>query len=217
LPFSSKLNSVKPLTIGLTGGIASGKSQVSQLFAARAIEIIDADEIARDLLKPDSPLLKPLKARFGNAIFDHNAILNRKALARIVFDSKEQLQWLNELMHPQVAKGMRARLEKATSPYVILDIPLLIDQTGIIPAHLKSLVDRVLVVDVSPQLQIERIIKRDQRTTLEAEAIIANQSSREQKLTLADDVLDNSGPVEALEPQVELLHNRYMEMCRKPL
>ena len=207
---------MKPLTIGLTGGIASGKSQVSRLFAARAIEIIDADEIARDLLEPGEPLLKPLMARFGNAIFDQNGILDRKALARIVFDSKEQLQWLNELMHPQVAKAMRERLEKATSPYVILDIPLLIDQSGSIPAHLKSLVERVLVVDVSKQLQIERVINRDKRSVNEAKAIIANQSSREQKLALADDVLDNNGAIEALEPQVELLHNRYMEMCRKP-
>lgn len=203
---------MSPLRIGLTGGISSGKSLVSSLFADRAIPIIDADKIARDLFRPGSHLLNNLREKFGDSIFYDNHELNRKALGNIVFNSKTALKWLNQLTHPEVSKQIQRELDSLHSPYVILDIPLLIDVTGKIPIHLKEFIDRVLVINVNLETQLKRLCHRDQISLTDAQAIIKNQSTLEQKLALADDIIDNNGSVEQLEHQIKQLHQYYLSL-----
>ena len=197
------------LKIGLTGGIASGKSLVSQYFSELGIDIIDADQIARDLFKPNSTHLLSLTEHFGKNVLDHNKELNRKALAKIVFSDSSQLEWLNQFTHPLVNKEMRSQLEKVKSDYVILDIPLLIDKGAKIPSRLTPFVDRVLVVKTDMDTQINRIIERDNRTKEEALAIINNQSSLQEKLALADDVIDNNQTKQSVKEQVIQLNRLY--------
>jgi dephospho-CoA kinase len=168
---------MKPLKIGLTGGIASGKSVISQQFANQHIDIIDADKIAKDLFVKDAPLLKTLKAKFGSKIFTGQDDLDRKALGNIVFNSEEDLAWLNQLTHPLITKEIKSQLSRVRSPYVILDIPLLINQFGEIPSHLKALIDRVLVIEVSLENQIKRLCLRDNISEEAAMTIIRNQST----------------------------------------
>lgn len=206
---------MEPLKIGLTGGIASGKSQVSRIFAAKAITIIDADQIARDLFRLGAPLLQDLKAKFGNNIFEANGELNRKALGKIVFNSADDLTWLNQLTHPQVSREISRQLAQAKSPYVILDIPLLVDKSGKIAPHLSAVVDRVLVIDIEPDRQIKRLCERDHISVPEAQSIINNQSTQAQKLVYADDIIDNNGSLETLEPQIIQLHKKYLKISKE--
>ncbi len=203
------------LRVGLTGGIASGKSTVSQFFSELSVPIIDADKIARDLLSKGSPLLENVKDKFGSNVFNSNGELNRKALGKIIFNSKMDLTWLNQLIHPKVNQQILEKLKTINEPYTIIDIPLLIDQSGKIPDHLSSIVDRVLIVDINPEEQIKRVCLRDNISLKEAEAIISNQSTREQKLSLADDTIDNNGSLSQLESQVGLLHNQYLLLADK--
>ena len=202
------------LKIGLSGGIASGKSKVSEIFTKLGVPIIDADQIARNLFAPGAPLLKLLRQRFGAGIFNAAGELDRKALGRIVFKSPADLQWLNQLTHPKVSEAIQAELNQINALYVILDIPLLVDSSGNIPDRLRSLIDRVLIVDVTEQTQLSRLCQRDNISVEDAQAIIANQANRNSRLALADDIIDNNGKVEQLESQVTLLHNQYLTMSR---
>ncbi|MDH5434159.1 MAG: dephospho-CoA kinase, partial [Gammaproteobacteria bacterium] len=149
------------LKVGLTGGIASGKSLASQYFSQSGVNIIDADKISKQLLSADSPLLKPIKLRFGENILDVYGQLKRDVLRQIVFNSKEDLDWLNQLIHPKVAETIEQKLshynKKADKGYIIIDIPLLINQTGNIPEHLSRFIDRILVIDTDVDNQINRI------------------------------------------------------------
>ena len=203
---------MKKLRIGLTGGIASGKSVVSQLFKRQGVDVIDADQIARHLFVKDSPHLNGLRTHFGDAVFYANGELNRKALSERVFSSDNDLNWLNQYTHPLVNQQMKNQLASSLSDYVVLDIPLLIDKNGKIPSHLRSMTDRVLVIKVDINEQINRICARDSSSSEQAKKIIDSQSSLEQKLALADDVIDNNGTIESLESQVLVLHNQYLNM-----
>lgn len=205
---------MKKLHVGLTGGIASGKSSVSQLFNKHGVNVIDADKIARQLFIKNSPHLLSLREYFGDSIFHSNGELNRQALREKVFNSEKDLNWLNQFTHPLVNQQMKAEISAANSDYVLLDIPLLIDKTGQIPNHLKQLVDRILVVKVDLETQLKRICQRDKSTREQAQKIIGSQSSLEQKLVLADDIIDNNGSLEELESQVSVLHNQYLTMTR---
>jgi len=200
------------LTIGLTGGIASGKSQVSRYFMDLGIDVIDSDKIGRDLFKPHSPHLEKLRNKFSDSIFLTNGDLDRKALGEIVFADKNHLKWLNEFTHPLIHEQMRELLLESKSTYVVLDIPLLIDKNGQIPDYLSQLIDRVLVVNTNRATQIERIIKRDKLSKNQALNIINSQSSAEQRLLLANDVIDNSGTLDDLRNQVNTLHNQYLKL-----
>lgn len=205
------------LTIGLTGGIASGKSLVSQYFKDLNIDIVDSDKIAKDLFKENSPHLKPLKIKFGDSIFIENnnkkmIELDRKALGKIVFSDPEKLTWLNNFTHPLINAEMKKQLSKANSDYVILDIPLLITKEGVIPKHLGDLIDKVLVIRTTLENQIERVIKRDYISEEQALNIINSQSSLKQKLLLADDVIDNNTDQQALKEQIKKLHQKYLSI-----
>ncbi len=198
------------LKIGLTGGIASGKSQVCRYFIELDAHIIDSDKVARELFKPKSSHLETLRAHFGHSIFLSSGELDRKALGKIVFTDQRQLDWLNHFTHPLISTEMKRQLANSHSSYVVLDIPLLIDKQGKIPDHLNSLIDRVLVINTKLEIQIDRIIKRDKISKKEALNIIDAQSSLQQKLKLADDIIDNNGSLQSLKQQVNQFHEQYL-------
>ncbi|PHS12440.1 MAG: dephospho-CoA kinase [Kangiella sp.] len=200
------------LKIGLTGGIASGKSLVSGYFVELGIEVIDADKIAKDLFKAKSKHLVPLIEYFGNDIIDNKGELNRKTLGKIVFSDPKQLNWLNQYSHPLVNQEMKQQLSSVKSQYVILDIPLLIDKGSTIPTRLLPFIDRILVIKTDQDKQIKRIITRDDRTKEDARAIINNQSSLKEKLALADDVIDNNTTKQYVKNQVNDLHVLYQSI-----
>jgi dephospho-CoA kinase len=199
------------LKIGLTGGIASGKSQVCRYFTELGIEVIDSDKVARELFKPKSAHLEKLKAQFGEQIFLSNGELDRKALGKIVFSDQQLLDWLNQFTHPLINTEMKRQLANSQSAYVVLDIPLLINKQGNIPEHLNSLIDRVLVINTDLETQIDRILKRDRISEKEALNIINAQSTIQQKLLLADDIINNNASLQELNQQVNRLHEQYLK------
>lgn len=188
------------ILVGLTGGIGSGKSTVSAALAARGAEIIDADQITRDLQAPGQPLLAELAARFGEAIITAEGELDRPALAAIAFADEQALADLNKIMHPAVGREIVNRLAAAgrTERVVVMDIPLLAE-------HPREGLQGVIVVDVPVDTQVARLVKYRGFTEADARARIARQATREQRLAIADFVIDNSGPRESLVPQIERL------------
>lgn len=195
------------LTIGLTGGIGSGKTAVTDLFSSLGVPVIDADQVAREIVEPGQPALDEIVSRFGTDTLLTNGQLNRKALRAKIFENSQAREILEQILHPRIRRRMWEHLENLTHPYAILSIPLLIE-TG-----QNSRVDRVLVVDCPVSLQIERIRQRDRISLDQAEAIITTQCSREQRLDAADDVIDNAGDMEMLLLAVEKLHKMYMEIA----
>jgi dephospho-CoA kinase len=190
--------------VGLTGGIASGKSTVASLFAALGVPIIDSDVVAREVVVPGTPLLRQLVQRFGAHILTGAGALDREALRRLVFAEPRARADLEALMHPAIRAAMQERIATAGGPYQILVIPLLVE-TGA-----RSLVDRVLVVDTDEDMQIRRLQARDGSSLEQAQAILAAQVSRQTRLDAADDVIHNRGRIDDLRDQVSALHARYL-------
>jgi dephospho-CoA kinase len=197
------------LVIGLTGGIGSGKTTVADEFGKLGVTLIDADVIAREVVEPGTSALQAIAERFGPDILDINGALNRAALRKIVFDHQDQKLWLEQLLHPLIRELIRSRIEQATSPYCILVSPLLLETDQ------AQLVQRLLVVDVSPQIQLERTLARDSSSTKTIKAIIAAQMNRDARLEKADDVILNEGSVAELKHKVAALHSLYLDMSRK--
>jgi dephospho-CoA kinase len=196
-----------PFTVALTGGIASGKSAVSRRFAELGVSVVDADAIARDLVRPGAPALGEIAAAFGPQILGADGSLERAEMRAIVFGDEEARRKLEAILHPRVRAEMLVRTDTATGPYVLLVVPLFVETAG------YGWVDRVLVVDLPRDVQLARAIARDNMPPSLAEAMIDAQVSREQRLAIADDVIDNSGPPEALDAQVDALHWRYVELA----
>ena len=190
--------------VGLTGGIGSGKSAVSNRFAELGIDIVDADEIARDVVAAGSSGLSEIVKHFGPSILLENGSLNRPALRERVFYDKEEQAWLNALLHPLIRERMHQLIEQSQSDYCILSVPLLVEN------KLTVICDRVLVVDCPEALQIERATMRDGSATQTIKNIMAAQASRDDRLSAADDVIDNSGSLESLSPQIHALHALYL-------
>lgn len=195
------------LTIGLTGGIGSGKTAVTDLFSGLGVPVIDADQVAREVVEPGQPALGEIISRFSTDLLLDDGQLDRKALRTKIFEDPQAREILEQILHPEIRRQMWERLENLTDPYAILSIPLLIE-TG-----QNNRVDRVLVVDCPVSLQIERIRKRDRISLSQAEAIIATQCSREQRLSAADDVIENDGDLEMLPAAVEKLHRLYIKIA----
>jgi dephospho-CoA kinase len=193
--------------VALTGGIGSGKSSASALFAALGVPIIDADVISHALTAPGGEALPAIAEAFGAELITADGALDRAALRRIVFADPAARRRLEAILHPRIRANMRADAEAAEGPYVILAIPLLLE-TG-----QTDLADRVLVIDLPRSQQIERVIARSGLDAAEVERIMASQVSRAERLAAADDIIDNSGPEEALWPQVEALHRRYLTLA----
>jgi len=190
--------------IGLTGGIACGKSTVANLFAALGITIVDTDLLAREVVAPGSPLLGEIGRHFGPAVLQKDGRLDRTALRARVFENPAERQWLEHLTHPAIRELTDARCESATGPYVMVAIPLLVETAG------ANRFDRVLVVDCDPELQLARLQARDGTTREQAARMLAAQATREQRLAVADDVIQNNGDIAALRDQVEKLHRQYL-------
>ncbi|WP_045413058.1 dephospho-CoA kinase [Vibrio owensii] len=198
--------------IGLTGGIASGKTTVANLFKQQfKIDIVDADIVAREVVEPGTPGLSAIIEHFGADIVRDDQTLDRAKLREKIFSNPEEKAWLNGLLHPMIREKMIEDLEQVTSDYALLVVPLLVEN------KLDSLCDRVLVVDVDPQTQISRTVKRDNVSEEQANAILASQASREQRLALADDVVKNNPDDPDLLLQITDLHEKYLAMCKKNL
>ncbi|WP_424411387.1 dephospho-CoA kinase [Pasteurella sp. PK-2025] len=199
--------------VGLTGGIGSGKSTVANLFAELGVPVIDADIVARQVVEKDSPLLAKIVAHFGHDVLLENGELNRAYLRELIFQHDDHKQWLNGLLHPAIREEMLRQLKQQTTPYVIWVVPLLIEN------HLTSLCQRVLVVDVQPQTQIQRATRRDQNKVAMIENIMHSQVDRATRLSFADDVIDNDGDLKQTLPQLKQkvleLHQLYTELARK--
>ena len=195
------------LVVGLTGGIASGKTSVGELFAQRRVPLVDADVVARDVVVPGSPGLAAVAAAFGAEVIGADGALDRGALRRRVFESPQERLRLEALLHPLIRAEMSRQLSQLRAPYVMLIAPLLLE------ADMTDLVERVLVVDVPAERQLERVMARDGSSRAEAENILASQISRQQRLDRADDVIVNDGPLSALAPQIDRLHQLYLQLA----
>lgn len=200
------------LIIGLTGGIGSGKTVVSNRFASFGIDIIDADVISHGITAKGSPILEQLAHTFGGDILKEGE-LNRPRLRELVFSDPAQLAKLNAITHPAIRTQIRAELDRASSPYAILSAPLLLESIKGDDKGLTALCHRILVVDTPINLQLQRASRRDGQSDEDILAIINQQISREKRLMYADDVIDNSGDLENLYRQINELHDKYRHMA----
>lgn len=202
--------SAHPFRVGLTGGIASGKSTAAKFFGALGVPILDSDQIARDVVEPGQPPLEKLVKRFGPTILTPDGHLDRPALRNIVFSDPRARADLEALTHPAIGAAMEARSAEAGGLYQILVIPLLVEK------GLGSHVDRVLVVDCDEELQIRRLRDRDGSTSEQVQAILRAQAPRAARLKAADDVIHNDADMSAVQDQVAVLHARYLELAGRP-
>jgi len=197
------------LVIGLTGGIGSGKSTAAQYFKRLGVPVIEADEIAREVVEPGGQVLERLEATFGPDILDHQGRLDRAVLRRIIFSDPVRRKQVEDVLHPAIRREMRRRLVGIEAPYCILAIPLLVEARQI------ELVDRVLVIDSSEELQRKRLASREGWTDAEIEGALLAQVTREKRLEYADDVIDNDADLGALERSVARLHRRYQTLAAR--
>ena len=194
-------------TVALTGGIGSGKSTVADAFSHLGVNVIDADIIARQVVEPGTPGLNAIAQRFGPQILNKDGTLNRRALREHIFAHAEDKNWLNALLHPQIQQETRRQMQLATSSYILWVVPLLVEN------RLSAKADRVLVVDVPKETQIERTMLRDRVSRQHAEHILAAQATREQRLAVADDVIENMGSPDTIASDVARLHAKYQRLA----
>lgn len=195
--------------VGLTGGIGSGKSAASGRFEELGITAVDADLIAREVVLPGTPALAAIRKRFGDDVILANGELDRAALRKIIFASPEDKTWLEGLLHPLIGELTLRHLESAPGPYVLFVSPLLVESGQ------KVLCQRLLVIDVPTELQVERTMARDNNDRAQIERIIASQADRQQRLAEADDIIVNDGSVEQLRREVDRLHESYLKLARE--
>lgn len=195
------------LRIGLTGGIASGKSAVSARFLALGVPVIDADESARRVVAPATPGLAAVVQRFGDEVLDTDGLLDRRRLRTLIFSAPEERRALESILHPLIRADMENLEKSAAGPYVVMAIPLLIEGRS------YDRIDRILVIDVPTEIQVDRLRARDGSSSNQALAILAAQASREQRLEAADDVLTNAGTMAELWRRVDELHQTYLEIA----
>ncbi|MFQ2203823.1 dephospho-CoA kinase [Aeromonas hydrophila] len=191
--------------VAITGGIGSGKTTVANQFAELGIEVVDADVIAREVVEPGTPALAAIAAHFGSEVITPDGQLDRRQLRERVFTDPQAKGWLNALLHPLIRTEMQRQCAAARSPYCLLVVPLLVEN------RLTALANRVLVIDVDEATQIERTCRRDGVSREQAQAILAAQASRAERLAAADDVLDNqNGTPEAIKSRILALHETYL-------
>jgi dephospho-CoA kinase len=194
------------LKIGLTGGIGCGKSTVTNLFEQLKVPVIDADQIAHQLVTIGQPALAQIQLEYGSDILNPDGSLNRKRLKELIFSDTQQKQKLEAIIHPLVYQAIQAELEALNTPYCIICIPLLFE------TNMTHLVDRVLVVDCPVEIQIERLQKRDNMTIARIQSIIDSQVSRDIRKKQANDLIDNSKTDNRLAEAVKKLHNFYLSL-----
>lgn len=195
----------------LTGGIASGKTVVSDLFARLGAPVVDTDLIAHEIVQPGMPALQKIRLEFGDEYLDDSGRLNRRKMRDAIFSDPGQKARLEAILHPLIAEEALRRVADADFPYCLLVIPLYTESAR------WSWIDRVLVVDVPESIQVERVMDRDRISRHQAEAILESQAKRAERLALADDVIENHGTLENLQVQVEALHIEYLVLAAKRL
>lgn len=194
--------------VGLTGGIGSGKTTVSDLFSQHFnIDVVDADVIARQVVQPGTPALSAITEKFGHAVLTKEGHLDRAQLRAQVFSNTEHKNWLNGLLHPLIRAEMQSQCLAAKSAYVILSIPLLVEN------QLQSLANRVLVVDCPEEIQLQRASQRDGVGEAQIKSIMQAQAGRKERLAVADDVLVNDSDTGQLLTQIARLHSQYLTLA----
>lgn len=196
----------QPFTIGLTGGIGSGKTAASDYFKQLGITVVDADVVARLVVAKGSPALASIAQHFGDSVLHSNGELHRAQLRDIIFQDPAQKQWLEQLLHPLIRQTIEQQLTEATGPYAIFVSPLLLE------TNQHQLCDRILVIDVPEATQLQRACGRDHNNPAQIQRIIDSQISRQQRLALADDVVDNSQDIAALQQKLAKLHRHYLTL-----
>ncbi len=197
----------RPFTVVLTGGIASGKTAVSDRLGELGATVVDTDVIAREVVAPGQPALAEIVRHFGAAVLGPDGALDRPALRARVFADPAERQALERITHPRIRALAQARTAAADGPYAVIVVPLLVESGSAYPA------DRVLVVDCARDTQLERLTARDGVTRAAAEAVLNSQASREARLAIADDVLTNESTLAALLDAADVLHGRYQRMA----
>ena len=196
------------LVIGLTGGIGSGKSTVANIFAEYQVPVIDTDKIAHQLVAPGQAALDEIIQTFGKSILSSSDELDRKKLATITFNNEKSRIQLEKILHPGIRQEVEKQLSKLNTPYVIIVIPLLTEKGK------YDFIDRVLVIDCEESQQINRTLQRDNRSETEINNILRAQASRQERNTIADDIIENTGNMEALRQSVSQLHHYYLDLCK---
>ena len=196
-----------PLRIGLTGGIASGKSTVADMFSDLGIPVIDTDVIAREVVAPGQPALDEIRTRFGEDVFDADGSLDRSAMRKLIFADDDARRDLEAILHPRIGAETRRQADAAGGPYQVIVVPLLTESA------LLRFVDRVLVVDCAEDRQVERLLARDTETIEQARRILAAQASRHERLDIADDVINNDHNLEHVRDQVADLDRDYRRLA----
>ena len=198
-----------PFSVGLTGGIGSGKTTVANLFADRGATVIDTDAIAHQLTMPGGIAIDPIRAEFGSASIDASGAMDRAKMRARVFADPDAKTRLEAILHPLIRQECERAAQGAKGAYVIFVVPLLVES-----ARWKARVSRVLVVDCPEELQIRRVMDRNAMTREQVLAIMSTQASRADRLAVADDVIVNDRPLEALHPEVDRLHMLYLGQAK---
>ncbi|WP_369311940.1 dephospho-CoA kinase [Providencia rettgeri] len=197
-----------PYIVALTGGIGSGKTTIANEFAKLGVPLVDADVISRQVVEPNTPALEAIRSHFGNKIISLDGTLNRGLLREIIFSNPDEKKWLNALLHPLIQQETQKQLNQANYPYVLWVVPLLIENNN---SHLAN---RVLVVDVTPEEQIQRTIKRDNISLEQIRNILEAQASREKRLSYADDIITNYTKDTDIQDKVANLHKQYLTLAK---
>ena len=203
-----------PFVVALTGGIASGKTAVSDRFAALGVPVIDTDLIARAVVEPGQHALNEIVAVFGEGMLSPDGTLNRRLLREIIFSDPAAKLKLESILHPAIRAQVQRDIAAVKAPYCVVVIPLFTESSDRVNSY--DWVDRILVVDTTEETQVRRVMQRDDVSREQAQAALAAQASRQSRLALADDVIENNGAVEELDAEVARLHRRYLELAEKP-
>ena len=197
------------MLVGITGGIGSGKSAVGNFFIELGIDVVDADDLARATIAEGTQGSELIIKRFGNDILDHSQQIDRKKLRKVIFGNPEEKQFVESIIHPEVAKAMTEFVKNAQSPYKMIIVPLLFETDS------QKMYDRVLFIDTLEELQIKRASARDGVDEANIKSIIGNQLPRNKKLKLADDIIVNNAGLDKLKKSVSQTHDFYLSLCNE--
>ena len=194
------------MRIGLTGGIASGKTTVANMFADLGVELVDTDIIARDVVEPGQPALDEIRDAFGNSVIDDAGVLDRRQLRSIVFADAAKRKQLEGILHPKIRAEAARQSAAAAGPYHLVVVPLMVE------SPMRDEMARVLVVDCSEETQLKRLLARDLESADQAQRMLAAQATREERLAIANDVISNDGDLTETRRQVSELHAFYLSL-----
>ena len=206
----TKASEKTPFRVALTGGIASGKSTVADMFGELGAAVIDTDVVAREVVQPGQPALDEIIDRFGEQVIDAAGNLNRAAMRKRIFSDESARLDLEAILHPRIGTETRRLADTSSGPYQIIVVPLLVG------SPLAQFVDRILVVDCDEELQLQRLLARDAETVTQARRILATQASREARLLIADDVIRNDGRLDETRELVTTLDEKYRHLAAHP-